>query len=74
MRPVRPELDGTYPHHPDCPGCAHDRKLDDAIRSVEGLRRARVRDDTIRLALRGWYPDWMVSDALEHARVAPTSA
>lgn len=67
-----PELVGTYPHHPDCPGCAHDLKVDDAIRHIQGLRRARVSDEVIRMVLEnGWYPDWLVDEALDLARTNP---
>jgi len=35
------------------------------LRNIEGLRRARVRDDAIRMVLvNGWYPDWLVDEAL----------
>ena len=61
----RPELEGTFPHHPDCPGCWADRQYADCLRNIEGLRRARVRDDAIRMVLvNGWYPDWLVDEAL----------
>lgn len=71
-QPSRPELAGTYPHHPDCPGCWHDRKLASCIRRIEAMRRARIRDDTILMVLeRGWYPNWMIQDAFAHADEPP---
>jgi len=61
----RPELAGTFPHHPDCPACWADRKYADCVRHIRGLRAARVSDDTIRMTLvNGWYPDWLVDEAL----------
>lgn len=59
-----PELVGTFPHHPDCPGCLHDRVVDHCVRNIEAMRRARIRDDTIRMTLaNGWYHDWLIEDA-----------
>jgi hypothetical protein len=60
-----PELVGTFPHHPDCPGCYHEAKLQACVRHVQGLRAARVSDEVIRATLvKGWFPDWLVDDVL----------